>query len=148
MPVNERNNAATRQSWKTQLIPVAQVDLDFARTYDAADTARIKRGLIPEVMEDKWFIFFEEPWLYLHRSWTGKCVYGVRFESGAAGISVVGAWVTQEEYPYNIEHDRAILGFLIEHELLGRPALFPVSNHPFSHGYSPSMLASNSPKFS
>jgi hypothetical protein len=148
MPVTERNYAATRQSWKSQPIPTERINLGFACTYDAADTKRIKHGLIPLAMEDKWFMYFEEPWFYLHRSWTGKCVYGVRFEPGAAGLSAVESWVTQEEYPCNIEHDRAILGFLIEHEFLGRPAQFPVSQHPFSTGYSPSMFAVNAPKFS
>ncbi|MCC7420756.1 MAG: hypothetical protein IT428_10760 [Planctomycetaceae bacterium] len=31
-------------------------------------------------MEDHWFAVFEEPWLYLHRSWSGVAVYRVRFE--------------------------------------------------------------------
>jgi len=36
-------------------------------------------------MEDKWFIFLEDDWLYLHRSWTGTCVYKVQHHISGSG---------------------------------------------------------------
>jgi len=30
-------------------------------------------------MEDKWFWYFENDTLYAHRSWTGYCIYSIRF---------------------------------------------------------------------
>ena len=33
--------------------------------------------------EDKWFIYWENDTLFFHRSWTGVCVYIVRFTSPA-----------------------------------------------------------------
>ncbi|HEX6903929.1 MAG TPA: hypothetical protein VF789_29730 [Thermoanaerobaculia bacterium] len=120
---------ATRESWKTLPIPEARAELRFSQTYDLADFERIKRGLIPEAMEDKWFIFFEEPWLYLHRSWTGACIYGVRFQPGEGGFTAVESWVSRDPQQYkedSIDYDRAVLGFLIDRMLLGRPVPFPV----------------------
>lgn len=55
----------------------ASLMLDLA--FNDAEFQKIAMGCIPEVMEDKWFIFFEDPWLHLHRSWTGYCIYRVRF---------------------------------------------------------------------
>ena len=86
-----------------------------------ADFKRIKRGFIPREMEDKWFIFFEEPWLYFHRSWTGKCIYAVRFESSATKASAVESWVnkngrTTPEY----DDARALVKTLINGCLLGK----------------------------
>jgi hypothetical protein len=60
-------------------LPESRADLSFAESYTAGEFERIKRGVIPREMEDKWFVFYEEPWLYFHRSWTGACIYAVRF---------------------------------------------------------------------
>lgn len=48
---------ATRQSWKVLPLPEIRADLGFAESYTTADFELIKRGLIPDEMEDKWFIF-------------------------------------------------------------------------------------------
>ena len=37
--------------------------------------ARITFGSIPESMDDHWFIFFEDNWIYFHRSWTGNLIF-------------------------------------------------------------------------
>ena len=116
--------AATRSSWKTQPCPTQRATLNFARTYSAADFERITFGLIPLVMEDKWFIFYQEPWLYFHRSWTGFCVYGARFQSSADGMAVVEAWASRNTDEYrgtSVADDESILGRLID-GLLRRPA--------------------------
>ena len=42
-------------------------------------------GLIPQVMEDKWFIYYEEPCLFFHRSWTGEPVFRVTLKPGSEG---------------------------------------------------------------
>jgi hypothetical protein len=42
--------------------------------FDAEQFARLKEGLIPQTMEDKWFVYYEEPQLFFHRSWTGQPV--------------------------------------------------------------------------
>jgi hypothetical protein len=146
MPVSKAPAIATRQFWKTQPVQAVRADLGFAQTYDHDDWVRIKRGLIPIAMEGKWFIFFEAPWLYVHRSWTGRCVYGVRFRLAELGFGVAESWVTREGYNCVVASDRAILGFLIEHELLGRSAFFSVCNHPFGWGYGPSMAVAAPPK--
>lgn len=36
---------------------------------------RVAQGLVPEEMEDKWFLYFEDGKLYCHRSWNGECIY-------------------------------------------------------------------------
>jgi len=117
---------ATRESWKTvKPLPEKRAKLAYSRTFDAAEHARIVRGLVPEQMEDKWFVFWEEPWLWFHRSWTGIAIYGVRLE----GTTVKEAWVNRapEEYAATDDaHDAAILAFLVDRLLLGRDVPFPV----------------------
>jgi len=89
----------------------------------------MKRGLIPRQMEDKWFIYFEEPWIYFHRSWTGPCIYGIRFESSTTGVLAVESWVSRDSTQYRetrTEYDQLIAKFLVDAFLLGKSATFPV----------------------
>lgn len=73
-------------------MPAARALLQLAREYTAQEFKSIIEGLVPQQMEDKWFIYYEEPWLYLHRSWTGFCIYIVRFEKSIAGYAIREAW--------------------------------------------------------
>jgi len=41
---------------------------------------RIRFGLLPEVMEDKWFSYYENGSLCFHRSWTGFKIYEAKIE--------------------------------------------------------------------
>jgi len=50
------------------------------RRFSPKEIRQIKPGFRPESMDDKWFIFFEQDRLYIHRSWTGFCIYVVHFE--------------------------------------------------------------------
>ena len=84
-------------------------------------------ALLPQQMEDKWFIYFEDDWLYFHRSWTGTCIYAVRLSAAGAGKKVVEAWVNRDPGQYKKADDRydtEILGYLVERLLLGRRVSF------------------------
>jgi hypothetical protein len=72
-------------------------------------------------MDDRWFIFFEDDWLYFHRSWTGACIYALRFAPAPNGVGVVESWVSRDPDQYNspgIEEDRRIVRQLIQTRLL------------------------------
>jgi hypothetical protein len=68
------NEIATRETWKN--IPIKNPQRIFIElVFSEEQYMKIKNGLIPQEMEDKWFIFFENNWLYFHRSWTGFGIY-------------------------------------------------------------------------
>ena len=67
-------------------------------------------------MDDKWFVFLENNWLYFHRSWTGACIYQVRFMPNGEKYNVTEAWVNRSFRQHkNIFKtlDKFLLGFLI-----------------------------------
>jgi hypothetical protein len=97
--------AATRGDWKTTPLPAARKAIPFDRSYTAEEFAWVKEGLVPECMEDKWFVFYEEPWLYFHRSWTGYCVYQLRFEPADSGARVAEVWVSRDAEQYRETDD-------------------------------------------
>jgi hypothetical protein len=122
-------SAAVRTSWKTLPLPEQREPLGATGFYSNADAAKMMLGLVPEVMEDKWFIFFEQGWLYFHRSWTGACIYGIRLNGAPAGVRVIDSWVNRNPHQYattDTEYDRKLVAFLIDALLLGKPARFPV----------------------
>lgn len=72
---------ATRDSWKNspinikKAINISEIAPDLSLEFSAEQFDQLQKGLIPEAMEDKWFIYFENDWLFFHRSWTGNCIY-------------------------------------------------------------------------
>ena len=122
---------ATRDAWKTLPASEPFVSLPLEGFFSDAQFARIRHGLIPKEMEDKWFVYFDEPWLLLHRSWTGQLVYRVRFESTDGGMRVVLAEVIDARDRYSRSSDEfeaRLLDFLIRRLLLGEPVPFPIED--------------------
>ena len=65
---------AQRGDWETTPMPAERKTIPLDLRFSAEEMARIVRGVVPQQMEDKWFIYYEKQKLYLHRSWTGYCV--------------------------------------------------------------------------
>ena len=121
---------ATRQSC-SNIKPLSQqrAPLTLERAFTEEEYEQVRHGVIPKVMEDRWFIFLEEDVLYIHRSWTGFCIYQVSFKKDGEQYRVVEAFVNRDpnEYPATDDHyDARLLNFLIDHFLLQRPAILPV----------------------
>ena len=92
---------ATRSSWKVQSPPSDRQYFEFPMEFSKADGERLKLGYIPKGGDDKWFIFFEDDWLYFHRSWTGICIYGVQLCSLSNGVRITSAWANRDRGVYN-----------------------------------------------
>ncbi len=121
-PVTER---ATIGSSKTLPPPVRRGDLAFSAMFTKAESERLKRGLIPREMEDKWFICLHDGWLLFYRSWTGYCIYGLRLDAKREGFAVAESWVNRDPKQYrgtDIDYDRELLRHLIDALLLHRSA--------------------------
>ena len=48
-------------------------------------------GVIPCEMEDRWFVFFEQPYLYVHHSWNGELFFRVELAEATEGAVVRSA---------------------------------------------------------
>jgi hypothetical protein len=119
---------ATRDAWKIEPMPEARAAIAYTRVFDAAEHARVIRGIVPEEMEDKWFVFYAAPWLWFHRSWTGFAIYAVKLDVTDAGSTVEEAWVNRAPQQYretDDADDAAVLSFLVDRLLLGRDVRFP-----------------------
>ena len=82
---------ACRTSWKNFPITNPQkIDTFMVLTDD--DFLKISCGYIPMEMEEKWFIFLEDDWLYFHRSWTGYGIYKAQLLKGNCFFYIKEFW--------------------------------------------------------
>jgi hypothetical protein len=120
---------ATSASWQIKPLPDKRAPLSYTRRFTAEEHARLVLGLVPLNMEDKWFIYFEDGLLRLHRSWTGACIYGVRLVMEGDESVASEAWVSRATGEYtrtDDAYDGRLLSFLVERLLLRRDVAFPV----------------------
>lgn len=82
-------------------------------------------------MEDKWFIYFDGPHLYLHRSWSGLAAYRVTFDVvGSEGAIVTEALCADELLDESSPvYQAKLLSFLIGNLMLGEAQPFPLPRH-------------------
>ena len=70
---------AKRSDWKALDMPSQQDTFVLQRSFTSRQMAALRRGNIPQQMEDKWFWYMEGDTLFAHRSWTGFCIYRIDF---------------------------------------------------------------------
>jgi hypothetical protein len=97
---------ATSNSWRTRSEPALREALGFEALFSGQDAAKLLDGLIPQEMEDKWFIYHADDWLRFHRSWTGTLVYWLRLDRTPIGFRVAESWVNRDPEQY-METDTA-----------------------------------------
>jgi hypothetical protein len=108
---------ATSSSWQHLPLPDEREPLGFDALFTDADAEHLMLGLIPQEMEDKWFVYFENGWLRFHRSWTGYCIYALRLDGCPVGVRVVESWANrnpQQHTGTDMAEDRARLRSLID----------------------------------
>ncbi len=117
---------AKKSDWNTQPMPAKRAVLQLDETFTKAEMTRIRRGLVPREMEEKWFIYFEKDTLFLHRSWTGACLYTVRFEPRPdGGAHMMEALVNRDPEQYTETADAKTVLRLVRTLLLHEPFEFP-----------------------
>jgi len=120
---------ARSSDWKTIALPLKRTTIPLSRRFSEKEMQMIRKGLIPEEMEDKWFIYWQDNTLFFHRSWTGFCLFVVRFVPEEDGWKTVEADVNRDPGQYretSDEKDAGLILFLIDLLLLHkRDASFP-----------------------
>ena len=121
-------NPATRQSWTNAPMPEKRSRLVLRREFTEGEYESIRYGLVPEQMEDKWFIFLEGDTLYFHRSWTGHCIFQLTLKREGEKYAASDALVNRDASQYggtDDVRDERLLTYLIDNLLLGGRTLLP-----------------------
>jgi len=112
---------ATKTTWKNEPINNPK-RIEISLRFTDKQYNRIIKGLIPQQMEDKWFIYFEDGWLYFHRSWTGIGIYKAQIVKKLDDYVISEFWVERNPDMYgntDEQEDIEIFTFLIARGLLG-----------------------------
>ncbi len=120
---------ANANSWKTRPMPAQHKELLIDGSYSAQEMAQIRRGFIPADQQDKWFIYFDGAQLHFHRSWTGACIFQLRFVVEEDYFRADRLLVNQDPSQYKMADDNynlSLAGYLIDRLLLGRFAQLPL----------------------
>lgn len=73
--------AATKNDWPDlQPMPPSYEDLKIELHFNGSHMRNLRRGFVPDDQDQKWFLYFEDNILHIHRSWTGLKMYEVVFD--------------------------------------------------------------------
>lgn len=90
--------------------------------YSAEEMVKIRRGFLPTVQEEKWFLVFSGNRLRMHRSWTGLLIFDVGFEfdqQGAAHVSDIIVSREKEHYSHpDSDEELRMMQDIIRYHLL------------------------------
>jgi len=122
----QQNRTAIKADWETKEFKEL-TQIPYIAQFEEAEFERLKRGLIPEAMEDKWFVYFADNTLYFHRSWTGMGMYQVQIVAHERGARVERAFVTTEvkSAQEHLDYSARLLNWLVSNLMLGRSEPFP-----------------------
>lgn len=107
-----------KSDWKTTPLPKKTEDLGYQNFFWDSDAEKIMCGHKPSDMDDKWFIYSENGWVYFVRSWSGHYVYAIQLAGTPVGGSkVISSWVNSNPDQYRSpgkEMDIQIINQLIK----------------------------------
>lgn len=104
---------AQKGDWKTNPMPEKREIFSMSLSLSEKEYEILQYGLIPQEMEDKWFLYFEDDTLYFHRSWTGICVYEVHFSEDHQSAKVIVNRDPDQYRQQDPEQDKAVIQILI-----------------------------------
>ena len=116
--------------WEVLLLPERHIVVPLSLGYSKEEMQRIKQGFVPSEMEQKWFIYYDNGILWLHRSWTGFCIYRIHIAPAGDGFCVTFAEINRDKDQYlqaDDDYDRKLIAYLIDLILLGKDSSYPES---------------------
>jgi hypothetical protein len=110
------DNCAVASDWKVIPLGEEKVFIPIDLSFSLEEFRYIKKGHIPQCMDDRWFIYVEDERIHIHRSWTGIEIYDCLFNEDENGISISGFFANRNWSQYNNQseqHDIELLTYLL-----------------------------------
>ena len=80
-PMPDKTKVATSTSWKTEPMPKTDISrVKASINITKENMAIIRKGHIPEAMEDHWFMYCDDEYIRYYRSWSGMCAFEAHFQ--------------------------------------------------------------------
>ena len=105
-------------------LPSRRAQIPFDRTFTAVEFEQARHEIMPETMEERWFVVFEDPWLHIGRSWTGYTIFDVRIVKDGDGYRIAEVWANRDPDQYgetDLRREAETLRMVIDHIILENP---------------------------
>ena len=101
-----------KSEWNMKEMPEQVEHFVIEKVLSNDELHAIQEGHKPFEMEDKWFMYYEDGQLFIHRSWTGYCIYIVDLlKTGTLNVTVNRE--PEQHKESSIECDRIMVTILI-----------------------------------
>jgi len=107
-------------------MPSLRATIPFDRSFTAVEFERVRQEIMPETMEERWFVVFEAPWLHIGRSWTGFTIFDVRIVQDGDRYKIAEVWANRDAKQYgetNLRREVETLRMVIDHIILQNPGV-------------------------
>lgn len=114
-PLPDKTKIATKDSWSTEPWP-EENDITFMKTdidVSEADMDILRRGHIPDAMEDHWFMYSDDKAIRYYRSWTGMPAFEARYVKTNLGAKITSLKMNRELCQWGVNGDDAGLAFFL-----------------------------------
>lgn len=102
----DKTRSATADSWTTQPMPNEHTTIRTDIKVSSEAMEIIRKGHIPEAMEDHWFMYCDDEYIRYYRSWTGICIYEAHYEKTDDGYTITSLKVNRSQNQYQETNDR------------------------------------------
>ena len=77
--MNDSNHPISRIKRNICEMPPHFKRMVLKRHFSAQDIQRMRQGIIPRNMDDRWLCYMQDNRFFMHRSWTKFCIYIIEF---------------------------------------------------------------------
>ena len=126
-PIPEKTKVATKDSWKTESMPEDSVLIPMNVTIPREAMQVVKRGHIPDAMEDHWFMYSDEDTIRYYRSWTGICIFIAKYVEEGDMCTITELQVNRDPNQYgntDNDHDVSLFMALLTEEYGGNASKY------------------------
>lgn len=116
-PLPEKKKTATSSDWRIEPMPDKEVsDLPLDLRIPESAMSILRKGHIPEVQEDHWFMYCGSKYIRYYRSWTGCCAFEARYRKEGTVYVVDNLRINHALVEFGVNGDAA--GVALFHYLI------------------------------
>jgi 8-oxo-dGTP diphosphatase len=111
----------TRDDWRILNMPLVYETVWLNESFNASDCKALLQGYLPKGTDDRWFMYSVDDWIYLHRSWTGHCIFRVQIEIIEQGCMLTQLHINRDSSQYrstNSEADKSEVKSVLKHLII------------------------------
>ena len=96
-----------KSDWRTFDMPETFEAAIIDRALTEEEYKALVFGFIPRDMDDRWFLYVQDDWVYLHRSWTGHLIFKLKLEIPSGNVVLTDIHINRDPDQYRSVNSEA-----------------------------------------